>query len=126
MPSYDSKLFNPPAPLALVSLRDSVTGKIITDVPMLLDTGADATLLPESYVSNLGTSPLQDVFFEIVGANNKSTFTQVVKLEMIFEGRTFRGQFLLIEQEWGIIGRNILNALPVIYDGPNLIWNIQI
>ena len=126
MPSYDSKLFNPPAPLVLVSLRDSATGKIVTDVPMLLDTGADATLLPESFVSNLGTSPLQDVFFEIVGANNKSTFTQVVKLEMIFEGRTFRGQFLLIEQDWGIIGRNILNALPIIYDGPNLIWNIQI
>jgi predicted aspartyl protease len=125
MPNYDSNYFNPPAPLAFVTLRDSTTGNVITDVPMLLDTGADATLLPESYVSKLKILPIQGLFFEIVDANNKSTLSQVVRLEMIFEGKTFRGDFLLIEQAWGIIGRNILNSLPFIFNGPKLLWNIQ-
>ena len=34
-----------------------------------------------------------------------------------------RGQFLLIDQEWGILRRNILNAISLILDGPDQSWN---
>ncbi len=47
MPAYDSTLFNPPAPLARVTLRNPETGAVWSDVPMLLDLGADATLIPQ-------------------------------------------------------------------------------
>jgi hypothetical protein len=53
MPAYDSSLFNPPAPLAKVSPRDLSSGKIVSDVPMLIDSGADITLVPESSVEQL-------------------------------------------------------------------------
>jgi hypothetical protein len=41
---------------------------------------------------------------------------------MVFLGLTFRGQFLLAEQDWGIMGRNILNVVSLTYNGPKLLW----
>ena len=38
-------------------------------------------------------------------------------------GRTFRGQFLVIDQQVGILGRNILNALALVLDGPQQTWS---
>ncbi len=46
----------------------------------------------------------------------------MVRLELVFAQRTFRGQFLLIDQDWGILGRNVLNNVPILLDGPNLVW----
>src|SRR5262249_56398454 len=48
---YDGQ-FNPPAPVARVSLRVHANGKIVTDVPMLIDSGADVTLLPRARVDD--------------------------------------------------------------------------
>ena len=56
MPEYDAARFDPPAPLALVTVRSEQSGLLIHDVPMLLDTGADVSLLPRSYLAAL-TSP---------------------------------------------------------------------
>jgi hypothetical protein len=37
MPAYDANRFQPPAPVALVTLRNPATGVACADVPMLLD-----------------------------------------------------------------------------------------
>jgi len=44
MPDYDAENFEPPAPVAYVTLRNPATGALLSDVPMLIDTGADVTL----------------------------------------------------------------------------------
>lgn len=54
MPDYDGGIFIPPAPLARVTLRNPETGTMVTDVPMLLDTGADVSLVPQAAVVRLG------------------------------------------------------------------------
>jgi hypothetical protein len=46
MPKYNTEHFDPPAPVAYVTLRNPATGALLSDVPMLIDTGADTTLLP--------------------------------------------------------------------------------
>ena len=46
-----------------------------------------------------------------------------VHAELLMLGRTFRGQFLVIDQEVGILGRNILNALALLLDGPHHTWS---
>jgi predicted DNA-binding antitoxin AbrB/MazE fold protein len=51
MQAYDAARFDPPAPLALVNVRSEQLGIVIRDVPMLLDTGADVSLLPRSHVA---------------------------------------------------------------------------
>ena len=56
MPDYDGSLFTPPAPLARVSLRNPETGTTVNELAMLLDSGADVTLLPQSFVNQIGVA----------------------------------------------------------------------
>ena len=53
MPAYDAMRFTPPAPLGLVTLRNASNGIRLLDVPMLLDSGADVTLVPQQSVERL-------------------------------------------------------------------------
>lgn len=122
MPVYDSELFDPPAPPARVNLRRPDTGLSWPNVPMLLDSGADITLVPEAVVGQLGDVVIPERRYELASFDGGTSFAPVARLDLIFCRRTFRGQFLLIEQGWGIIGRNVLNAMPVLLDGPQLTW----
>ena len=124
MPAYDASRFDPPAPVAMVTLRNQKFLTVVSDVPMLLDSGADVSLVPETAVRSLDVSPLAGRQHELVGFNGKSVLAGVVLIELILANRTFRGQFLLIDQAWGILGRNILNHLPILLDGPHLSWEI--
>jgi len=64
MPPYDATQFEPPAPVARVTLRNPDTGMSISDVPMLLDSGADVTLIPRMTLNQLDITPLQDKRYE--------------------------------------------------------------
>src|SRR4051812_26539871 len=123
MPDYEGIWFAPPAPLARVALINPQNGTSETDIPMLLDSGADITLLPQKSVLDLDISPVPAVRYELVNFDGQKSFASVLQLEMLFPIKTFRGQFLLIEQEWGIIGRNILNQVSLFFDGPNEFWD---
>ncbi|MGA9995606.1 MAG: aspartyl protease family protein [Pyrinomonadaceae bacterium] len=123
MPAYDSALFSPPAPLAHVTLRHPESGATRNDVPMLIDTGADVTLLPQDAASGIGLIVLNDKSYELMGFEGQASVAVAVRAEMILLGLTFRGQFLLIEQDWGIIGRNVLNSLALVLNGPQLTWD---
>jgi hypothetical protein len=54
MPKYNIEHFDPPAPVAYVTLRNPATGALLSNVPMLIDTGADTTLLPVYAVEQIG------------------------------------------------------------------------
>jgi predicted aspartyl protease len=123
MPAYDSTRFDPPAPLVLVTLRNPNTGSVCPDVPLLLDTGADVSLVPRAAVSRLGVTAAPDRRYELIAFDGTVSLAPVVQLELVFCRRTFRGQFLLIDQEWGILGRNVLNAVSLLLDGPRLTWD---
>lgn len=123
MPKYDGVNFDPPAPVAYVSLRDPVTGASLSDVPMLIDTGADVTLLPVSYVEQLGLQPVPDVSYEIQGFDGEPKLAKMAELDLVFLGKKFSGQFLLMDQPIGILGRNILNVLSITFDGPRGKWD---
>ncbi len=60
MPNYDGSHFDPPAPVADVVLRNPEGGAKVPGVLLLVDTGADLTLLPRGAVERLGVSPLAD------------------------------------------------------------------
>lgn len=90
---------------------------------MLIDTGADATLLPQAAVENLNINLDAAIYYETVGFDGTSSQSPAVNLEMVFLAKNFRGQFLLIEQNYGILGRNILNSLSILLDGKKLFWH---
>jgi hypothetical protein len=120
--AYDATRFAPPAPLAYVTLRNRDSSKTLPNVPMLLDSGADITLIPKSALSQLGLNPDLEATYELAGFDGSISLAAAVQLELLLLGRTFKGQFLVIDQEWGIIGRNIMNSIALLFDGPRLQW----
>lgn len=93
MPSYDAAQFQPPAPVALVTLRSRDGGAFISDVPMLLDTGADVTLIPRMVLQTLDASIVSGSGYELIGFDGHTSFAEVVQIELVFCRRTFRGHF---------------------------------
>ena len=122
MPNYDASSFDPPAPVAWVTLRHPHNGATVSDVPLLMDTGADVTLLPRTAVEQLGVPQLADQQYELMGFDGSKSFAPVVMLDMLFLRRAFQGRYLLIEAERGILGRDILNHVTVLLDGPRQQW----
>ena len=118
MPEYEASLFDPPAPVARVVLRNPDAGTTVSDVLLLLDTGADVTLLPQVSVQALGVSPLADLRYELMGFDGSKSFASVVLIDMVFLNRVFRGRYLVTEEECGILGRDILNHVTLLLDGP--------
>ena len=43
-------------------------------------------------------------------------------LDLIFLNRRFRGRYLLTDDDAGVLGRDILNHLALLIDGPGTQW----
>lgn len=125
MPAYDRAFFDPPAPLADVTVRLPAGGASVTNVGMLIDTGADVSLLPRAPISQLIERAEDSVQYELEGFDGMRSFVPAVHLEVRFLGRLFRGRFLIVDQQRAILGRNVLNAVRLSLDGPNLTWDEQ-
>ena len=126
MSKYNTEHFDPPAPVAYVTIRNPATGVSLHDILMLIDTGADATALPRIQVDSLGVEADMSKTYEVVGFDGQSSKLSMAVLELEFLNRKFNGQFLLVDQPFGILGRNILNNLSLMLDGPRRIWEGKI
>lgn len=126
MQPYDASRFDPPAPIALVTVKSERAGMtviVIRDVPMLIDTGADVSLLPRSHVEALASPDAKQ--YELEGFDGTKSTAPAVTVELQLLGKAFRGQFLLIDGSHGVLGRNVLNNLSLLLDGPNRKWMEQ-
>jgi len=122
MPAYDGSLFNPPAPVALVSIRNPATGETLNDVPMLIDSGADVTLVPEVSVLRLNIPLTEDSGYEVEGFGGHHSIARAARMHLLLFSLTFRGKFLVVQQPYGILGRNLLNHMRLSLLGPDLTW----
>jgi hypothetical protein len=122
MQSYSATWFDPPAPVALVSVRHPTSGQIASEIPMLIDTGADVSLLPRAAAEKIGLVIDAQSGYELSGFDGNKSLAPSAEAHMLFLSRTFRGRYLLIQQEWGIIGRDILNHVSLLLDGVHLSW----
>ena len=90
---------------------------------MLLDSGADVTLIPCQSAMLVGAAVDPGKQYELLGFDGSTSVAQAVQFDLLFLRRAFKGQFLLIDQAWGIVGRDILNHLAILLNGPQLSWN---
>lgn len=86
MPAYDAIRFTPPAPLALVTFRNIATGARASNVPMLLDSGADVSLAPRQSVLPLGVSIDTTAVYELMEFDGNRSLAQAVHLDLVFLG----------------------------------------
>ena len=124
MPTYDGQHFSPPAPVAIVSITNPDTGATLADVRMLIDTGADISVLPESAAETLALR-VGDRAYEVMGYDNMVQERHSVRAALVFSRRRFTGQFLVLDQEVGVLGRDVLNHFVVVLDGPNEMWDLR-
>ena len=122
MPACDDDHFVPAAPVATVSLRRPGSNASIENVPMLIDSGADATLLPESAIVSLGLAGTGERY-ALVSFDGTISESEAVHAVLLFLDKTFRGRFLPVKSEIGVIGRNVLNRVRLLLDGPALNWD---
>ena len=73
----------------------------------------------------LGVSIEPNTGYEVMGFDGRKSIAQVVRLDLIFLRRAFRGRFLVSNQEWGIVGRDVLNHVSLLLDGPRSGWEEQ-
>ncbi len=90
---------------------------------MLLDTGAEISCLPVAILVQSGI-PTESSPFEVEGFDGNRSLLKSAFLDVIILGKAFRGRYLLIDKPWGIVGRDLLNALILKLDGPRLNWDI--
>jgi Retroviral aspartyl protease len=121
MTKYDES-FDPPAPIAKISIRKIETGEKVKNISVLLDTGSDISLLPLSSLKSLNLEPLQNESFRLEGFDGSESSAEVFYLQVIFLGKRFTGKYCVIDEEIGILGRDVLNQISLLFDGRNLTW----
>jgi len=89
--------------VARVILRNSESGATLADVPLLIDSGADVTLLPRASVDSLGVLVSANSGYELTGFDGSASISHSVHAELVFQRKIFRGEFLLTDQEVGFL-----------------------
>lgn len=123
MPAYDSTAFQPPAPVARVTIKTPDASTTIPDVPMLLDSGADVSLLPRFALASILQSRDDLPHYDLAGYDGHVSTAPAIDVEVIFLGKSFRGRFLIVDDRCGILGRNVLHRISLLLDSPRLLWN---
>ena len=123
MPDYEAIHFDPAAPVAEVELRDPSRGNLVSRVSLILDTGADVTVLPLASVGQLSASTLTEERYELMGFDGNRSTASAVMFDLVFLGRIYRGKNLLLEVNHGVLGRDVLNHISLLLDGPRQHWS---
>ena len=92
-------------------------------MPLLIDTGADVSILPRHVVDGVG-APIEasNVRIRLYDGTEAACDTAELTVE-IFRYR-FHATFIVLDSEYGLLGRNILNLLLVTLDGPRESWSV--
>jgi len=48
---------------------------------------------------------------------------EAVELDMIFLRKAYRGLYLIVDSDHGILGRDVLASVALLFDGPNQAWS---
>lgn len=115
--------YDPPAPIAKVSLKKIESKERLSGIEVLLDTGSDITLLPKEALNKLKFEPSTIEKYSLVGFDGTMVESEVYELQIDFLGRRFTGKYCSVDDIVGILGRDVLNQVSVLFDGPNSEWD---
>ena len=115
MPKYDIT-FNPPAPVAEVTIAHPLTNDASGILPGKFDTGADVTVIPEIWIASLGLSPKG--FLWARGYEGSYSQRPVYYVRMTVESFPLATvRCIASVRDNVLLGRNVLNRFLITLDG---------
>jgi predicted aspartyl protease len=118
--TYDASL-DPPAPMIPVRISGPV-GEDAVLLPMLVDTGADCTLVPAPIVRRLGLPRIDVIGVSGVGGGTGRATVHAACVE--FAGVRVVARIVAFAEE-AILGRDVLNQTVLMLDGPGLAMSVD-
>ncbi len=114
---YDTS-YQPPFPVARVILYNSEEGLRTAPKNALLDTGSDGSLVPIAYLRQIFAPALTDTRIRSHWGEWRSAQLFVVDLEL--DNLRLPGVFVVGDEQGDeiVLGRNVLNKLRLVLDGP--------
>lgn len=116
---YDSAYLGEPVPQLVAEFRVVSGTPGVTLDRVIVDTGADNSVLPWSDCTSLGLDPYQGVPSRIVGVAGSSTVTLSFSIWVFLDGQEFPCQLQAdLAGDERILGRDVLNRMDVLFRGP--------
>ena len=127
MPSfrYRYAIGTPPSPSVLLNLTHPVTGPRVEDVPALVDTGADQTVIPERLILALGLIQLDQQLVRGFDGSPRLLPTFLTRIQVRDLPRFDLEIIASPAIENAILGRDVLNRYKVVLDGPGQVMTIS-
>lgn len=110
--------FDPPAPSCQVYLSGTRRKHRVGPLPAMLDTGGDCTLVPQHYLNEIGATRTFEMGLRSQWGERRIVYLYLVNLRI--DDIELRGVFVIGDERGDdvVIGRNVLNQLHIILDGP--------
>jgi hypothetical protein len=123
MPTYD-RSFNPPAPVAEVTILHPVVAARRNTLRGKLDTGADVTVIPQRVVTRLRLTPKGRIWTR--GYDGAYSQRPVFYVRMQIEGFDIASVRCVVTDRTNVLlGRNVLNRFLITLDGKNLLFDLK-
>ena len=123
MPAYDGQSFHAPAPVTFFPACYPQSPKTLAGVQLLIDSGADVTLLPKVSIDKLGMQIDPKLQYELAGFDGQRSFAAAVDLDLTFTETVIRGRYLVTDDSVGVLGRDVLNFFVLLLNGPAGEWS---
>lgn len=114
--SYDSERYHPAAPVVTVTIGNPRDAEKTITIAALVDTGAEATILPPSFIDALGGKPAGECTVLAAGGTRIAR-CPVCFLELEIAGVKKLKKVIGLREE-PILGRDLLNDFRIELDGP--------
>lgn len=114
-----SPLKQPPVPAVICDLQDPAGTRVISPVSAHLDTCADMTIVPLPYLQQLGVAPYRQLGAQGFGGTPYTLGVYQIRLVIPNVGGFLLDVLGHSNEQYVLIGRDILNKFSITFDGPN-------
>ena len=119
---YSSE-YDPPVPICSVMIASAATSRTV-QLQAIVDTGADATIVPLRYLHQIGARPAFEAGLRSQRGERRIVFLYLVDLKI---GSLTLPSVFVVGDDRGdevILGRDVLNKLVVTLHGPHKLAQI--
>ncbi len=120
--SYDDA-YTPPAPSCTVTLIAPASKQRLT-VNVFIDTGADASIIPLHYLQEIGARRVSETGLRSQWGERRRVFLYLIDIQIA--DVTLNGLYVVADEigDECILGRDALNQLRLLLDGPASIMQL--